>query len=119
VARRVLRTLVCVSIGLAFLLGAEWLGERVAGTAGKLIALLLLLILSVAWAIYGFVLAADRARAWYWRRLDPSAGPPAGAAPAESDGRGPAKARALILSNTGGLRDGVATAENLAATCVR
>jgi len=35
------------------------------------------------------------------------------------DGRGPGKARALILSNTGGLRDGVATAENLEATCVR
>jgi type IV fimbrial biogenesis protein FimT len=34
------------------------------------------------------------------------------------DGRGPAKARALILSNTGGLRDGAATPDNLAATCV-
>lgn len=33
------------------------------------------------------------------------------------DGRGPAKARALIMSNTGGLRDGEATAANLAATC--
>lgn len=35
------------------------------------------------------------------------------------DGRGPVRARALIMSNTGGLRDGVATAENLAATCPR
>ena len=35
------------------------------------------------------------------------------------DGRGPARARALILSNTGNLRDGDATADNLAATCVR
>ena len=35
------------------------------------------------------------------------------------DGRGPTKARALILSNTGNLRDGDATADNLAATCVR
>lgn len=35
------------------------------------------------------------------------------------DGRGPARARALIMSNTGGLRDGVATAANLAATCPR
>ena len=35
------------------------------------------------------------------------------------DGRGPAKARALILSNTGNLRDGAATAANLAATCPR
>ena len=35
------------------------------------------------------------------------------------DGRGPAKARALILSNTGGLRDGDATADNLSATCAR
>lgn len=35
------------------------------------------------------------------------------------DGRGPAKARALILANAGGLRDGDATAANLAATCVR
>ena len=34
------------------------------------------------------------------------------------DGRGPGKARALILSNTGGLRDGAATADNLSATCV-
>jgi type IV fimbrial biogenesis protein FimT len=35
------------------------------------------------------------------------------------DGRGPAKARALILSNSGGLRDGVASPDNLAQTCVR
>ena len=35
------------------------------------------------------------------------------------DGRGPARARALIMSNTGGLRDGTATAANLAATCPR
>lgn len=35
------------------------------------------------------------------------------------DGRGPGKARALIMSNTGGLRDGPASAENLAATCPR
>ena len=35
------------------------------------------------------------------------------------DGRGPAKARALIMSNTGGLRDGAATAANLEATCPR
>lgn len=35
------------------------------------------------------------------------------------DGRGPARARALIMSNTGGLRDGAATAANLAATCPR
>lgn len=33
------------------------------------------------------------------------------------DGRGPGKARALIMSNTGNLRDGPATADNLAATC--
>jgi type IV fimbrial biogenesis protein FimT len=33
------------------------------------------------------------------------------------DGRGPAKARALILNNSGGLRDGAATPENLAVTC--
>ena len=33
------------------------------------------------------------------------------------DGRGPARARALIMSNTGGLRDGTATPTNLAATC--
>ena len=33
------------------------------------------------------------------------------------DGRGPARARALIMSNTGGLRDGTATPVNLAATC--
>lgn len=33
------------------------------------------------------------------------------------DGRGPARARALIMSNTGGLRDGAATAANLLATC--
>lgn len=35
------------------------------------------------------------------------------------DGRGPARARALIMSNTGTLRDGRATAANLAATCPR
>lgn len=35
------------------------------------------------------------------------------------DGRGPAKARALILSNVGGMRDGAATADNLAVTCAR
>jgi type IV fimbrial biogenesis protein FimT len=35
------------------------------------------------------------------------------------DGRGPEKARSLILSNTGGLRDGNPTPENLALTCVR
>jgi type IV fimbrial biogenesis protein FimT len=35
------------------------------------------------------------------------------------DGRGPAMARALILANTGRLRDGEATAANLAATCAR
>ena len=34
------------------------------------------------------------------------------------DGRGPEKARALILSNNGRLREGTATADNLAATCV-
>ncbi len=34
------------------------------------------------------------------------------------DGRGPGRARALILSNIGRLRDGDATPENLAATCV-
>ena len=33
------------------------------------------------------------------------------------DGRGPARARALIMSNTGGLRDGAANAANLLATC--
>jgi type IV fimbrial biogenesis protein FimT len=33
------------------------------------------------------------------------------------DGRGAGMARALIISNTGGLRDGVASAANLAATC--
>jgi type IV fimbrial biogenesis protein FimT len=33
------------------------------------------------------------------------------------DGRGPAKARALILGNAGTLRDGAPTADNLAATC--
>jgi type IV fimbrial biogenesis protein FimT len=33
------------------------------------------------------------------------------------DGRGPAKARALILGNAGTLRDGAPTAENLALTC--
>ena len=35
------------------------------------------------------------------------------------DGRGPALARALIMSNVGNLRDGPATAANLAATCPR
>ena len=35
------------------------------------------------------------------------------------DGRGPHKARALVLSNTGGLRDGDPTEANLAATCAR
>jgi type IV fimbrial biogenesis protein FimT len=35
------------------------------------------------------------------------------------DGRGPAKARALIMANAGGLRDGVATQANLDATCPR
>jgi type IV fimbrial biogenesis protein FimT len=34
------------------------------------------------------------------------------------DGRGPSRARALIMSNTGGLRDGAATSANLIATCV-
>ncbi len=33
------------------------------------------------------------------------------------DGRGPAKARALIMGNAGTLRDGAATAANLALTC--
>ena len=33
------------------------------------------------------------------------------------DGRGPARARALIMSNTGGLRDGIAPPANIAATC--
>jgi type IV fimbrial biogenesis protein FimT len=33
------------------------------------------------------------------------------------DGRGPGKARALIMGNAGTLRDGEATAANLAATC--
>ena len=33
------------------------------------------------------------------------------------DGRGPRKARALIMSNTGGLRDGAATPANVLATC--
>lgn len=35
------------------------------------------------------------------------------------DGRGPARARALIMSNVGNLRDGAASAANLAATCPR
>ena len=35
------------------------------------------------------------------------------------DGRGPTRARALIMSNTGALHDGAATAANLAATCPR
>jgi type IV fimbrial biogenesis protein FimT len=35
------------------------------------------------------------------------------------DGRGPAKARALILGNAGTLRDGAATPDNLVATCAR
>lgn len=35
------------------------------------------------------------------------------------DGRGPSHARALIMSNTGRLRDGAPTASGLAATCVR
>ena len=34
------------------------------------------------------------------------------------DGRGPGRARALIMSNTGGLRDGKPSAAGLAATCV-
>ena len=34
------------------------------------------------------------------------------------DGRGPKRARALIMSNTGGLRDGAPSASGLAATCV-
>ncbi|HUR08914.1 MAG TPA: GspH/FimT family pseudopilin [Nonomuraea sp.] len=33
------------------------------------------------------------------------------------DGRGPAKARALIMANAGSLRDGAATQANLVATC--
>lgn len=33
------------------------------------------------------------------------------------DGRGPSRARALIMSNTGVLRDGTPTEANLAATC--
>ncbi len=33
------------------------------------------------------------------------------------DGRGPARARALIMSNTGGLRDGAPSATGIAATC--
>lgn len=33
------------------------------------------------------------------------------------DGRGPARAQALIMGNAGTLRDGTPTAENLAATC--
>lgn len=35
------------------------------------------------------------------------------------DGRGPAKARALIMANPGTLRDGAATQANLDATCPR
>ena len=35
------------------------------------------------------------------------------------DGRGPSRARTLVLNNSGGLRDGVATAEALEAACVR
>ena len=35
------------------------------------------------------------------------------------DGRGPARARALIMGNAGTLRDGVATQANLDATCPR
>jgi type IV fimbrial biogenesis protein FimT len=34
------------------------------------------------------------------------------------DGRGPSRARALIMSNTGGLRDDVPSAAGIAATCV-
>ena len=34
------------------------------------------------------------------------------------DGRGPARARALIMSNTGGLRDGAPSATGIVATCV-
>jgi len=34
------------------------------------------------------------------------------------DGRGPSRARALIMSNTGGLRDGAPNAAALAETCV-
>ena len=33
------------------------------------------------------------------------------------DGRGRSQARALVMNNTGGLRDGVATTDNLDATC--
>jgi len=33
------------------------------------------------------------------------------------DGRGPSRARALIMSNTGGLRDGAPSATGIAATC--
>ena len=35
------------------------------------------------------------------------------------DGRGASRARSLIMSNTGGLRDGAPTATAIAATCVR
>ena len=35
------------------------------------------------------------------------------------DGRGPSRARALIMSNTGGLRDGTPSASGLAATCAK
>ena len=35
------------------------------------------------------------------------------------DGRGPARARALIMSNAGGLRDGRPSAEAVLATCTR
>lgn len=35
------------------------------------------------------------------------------------DGRGPARAVALVLANTGRLRNGVPSPENVAATCVR
>ena len=35
------------------------------------------------------------------------------------DGRGPARARALIMSNTGRLRDGAPSATGIAATCAK
>jgi type IV fimbrial biogenesis protein FimT len=35
------------------------------------------------------------------------------------DGRGPSRARALIMSNTGGLRDGAPSATGIAATCAK
>ena len=75
-ARRVVSNIVGCVIGLAIVLVAVRLGA---------VAMGVVFAASIAQLLYCRVFAADRIRKTYWHMVDPSAGPPTGAEPVESD----------------------------------